>query len=120
LAKAVEKTMPNLKETITKELFEETFQKFFFAAKEQVSEHYDKYYPSLTPGVLEFTRGRRYYKVTRNDGGSRGVHCFVDTKTGDVLKAASWSAPAKHARSNIFDSDLGLSGLTVYGGRYLR
>jgi hypothetical protein len=27
----------------------------------------------------------------------------VPMKVGDVLKAAGWSAPAKHTRGNIFD-----------------
>ena len=34
-----------------------------------------------------------------------GMHKGVPMKTGDVLKAAGWSAPAKHTRGNIFDNN---------------
>ncbi len=30
--------------------------------------------------------------------GSRSVYCFVDLENGDVLKSASWKAPAKYNR----------------------
>lgn len=33
--------------------------------------------------------------------GSRSVHCFVDKKTGEVYKAASWRGPAKHVRFDL-------------------
>ena len=67
------------------------------------------------------TVGRRYAKVVA-DGGSVhcSVHCFVDRDNGDVLKAASWSAPAKHARGNIFDESNGLRLMGPYGPAYLR
>jgi hypothetical protein len=39
---------------------------------------------------------------------------------GDVLKAASWRAPAKHARGNIFDEYDGLRNMNEYGPAYLR
>ena len=54
--------------------------------------------------------GKRYYKIDQQEfetweksryyGQYRdsSVHCFVDKETGDVFKAASWSAPAKHIR----------------------
>ena len=55
--------------------------------------------------------GKRYYKIVQQDyreaseyyntkAGYRdgSVHCFVDKKSGDVYKAASWNAPAKHVR----------------------
>ena len=66
----------------------------------------------------EFTykNNKKYVKVIR--GGS--VHCFVDKTNGDVLKAAGWKAPAKHARGNIFDSNNGLGSMTEYGPAYLR
>ena len=48
------------------------------------------------------------------------VHSFVEVATGNVLKAAGWKAPAKHARGNIWDDDGGASALVVTGGvRYL-
>jgi hypothetical protein len=39
--------------------------------------------------------GRKYYKLICKDGISRSVHCFINKSTGDVLKSASWNAPAE-------------------------
>ena len=65
-----------------------------------------------TANLMKFVvkTGKRYYKIvqqefetwekSRNYGkyADHSVHCFVDKETGDVFKAASWSAPAKHIR----------------------
>ncbi len=70
---------------------------------------------------ITIERGRRYVRVVRSDDcGGRSVHCFVDTKTGNVLKAASWKTPAKHARGNIFNDDNGLDCMGSYGAAYMR
>ena len=66
--------------------------------------------------------GRKYAKIitgnTRsNYGGS--VFCFVDRTNGDILKAASWKAPAKHARGNVLRADR-LNAVGRYGANYLR
>lgn len=46
--------------------------------------------------------GRKYHKVIFIDGGeSRSVHCFIDKKTGEIYKAASFRAPAKHVRYDL-------------------
>lgn len=46
--------------------------------------------------------GKKYYKVIMETGdGSRSVHCFIDKKTGEVYKAASWRGPAKHVRFDL-------------------
>jgi hypothetical protein len=37
------------------------------------------------------------------NAGSRSVHAFVDKKTGDVFKAASFKAPAKGVRFNLLE-----------------
>lgn len=42
--------------------------------------------------------GRKYEKLTNG----RAVVAFIEKKTGDIFKPASWSAPAKHARGNIY------------------
>lgn len=61
-------------------------------------------------------QGARYIRIMR--GGS--VHAFVDRTNGDVLKPASWKAPAKHARGNIFDNNNGLGSMLWTGPAYLR
>ena len=46
--------------------------------------------------------GRKYHKlIMETGGGSRSVHAFVDKKTGEVYKPASFKAPAKHVRFNL-------------------
>jgi len=48
--------------------------------------------------------GRKYHKLIMETGaGSRGIHAFVDKKTGEVYKPASWKAPAKHVRFNLLE-----------------
>ncbi len=77
---------------------------------------------NVAPDEISFTVGKRYIRVVRKrvDGTQGSVHCFVDTTNGDVLKAAGWSAPAKHARGNIFDEHDGLKNMNEYGPAYLR
>lgn len=54
--------------------------------EERVGLHYD-------PSDYEYREGRgRYHKIVVE--GHRAV-AFYDTLTGNILKAASWSAPAK-------------------------
>jgi hypothetical protein len=72
-------------------------------------------YPKIT---LE--PGSRYVRVVREHNQSRSVHTFIDKTNGDVLKSATWKAPAKHARGNIFNDDNGLNSVDHYGAHYLR
>jgi hypothetical protein len=46
--------------------------------------------------------GRKYHKLIMEiNSGSRSVHAFVDKKTGEMFKPASFKAPAKHVRFNL-------------------
>ena len=50
--------------------------------------------------------GRKYHKIimevpNHNRPASRSVHAFVDKKTGEVYKSASFKAPAKGVRFNL-------------------
>ena len=54
--------------------------------------------------------GRKYYKIMqhdfdtfqdRNEYREASVHAFVDKKTGQVYKPASYNAPAKHVRFDM-------------------
>ena len=56
---------------------------------------------------FEIREGKKYYKIVqvefdtfqnRNEYRDSSVHSFVDKNTGNVYKAASWKAPAKHVR----------------------
>jgi hypothetical protein len=55
--------------------------------------------------TVEFEEGSKYVKVVSLSWGSRSVHSFVEKKTGDIWKAASWKAPARNfSRGNVFDA----------------
>ena len=63
-----------------------------------------KYEAPVYKFVIE--EGRKYYKIVmivpnQNRPPSESVHAFVDKKTGDLYKAASFKAPAKHVRFNL-------------------
>tara|TARA_A100001388_G_C28616262_1_gene425324 strand:+ start:223 stop:612 length:390 start_codon:yes stop_codon:yes gene_type:complete len=65
-------------------------------------------HPNSEPYKFYIESGRKYHKIImETDGGSsrlgpsRSVHAFVDKKTGDVYKAASFKAPAKIVRYNL-------------------
>jgi hypothetical protein len=46
--------------------------------------------------------GRKYHKLMQCvDGQTESVHAFIDKKTGEVYKAASYKAPAKGVRFNL-------------------
>jgi len=45
--------------------------------------------------------GRKYHKIIMNANGQRSVHAFVDRKTGEVYKSASWKSPAKGVRYDL-------------------
>ncbi len=72
-----------------------------------IAADYSKNYKNLTPPTVEIEIGRRYIKIVKashfNGHSTRSVQGFVDLTNGDILKAASWKAPAKHARGNVLD-----------------
>ena len=46
--------------------------------------------------------GRKYHKIVQTDSsGCNSVHAFVDKKTGELYKAASWLGPAKDVRFDL-------------------
>ncbi len=93
--------------------FDEKFPTFFAGVVKMLNEHQSRVNVFQE---IALTEGKRYSKIVVGNS----VWCFVDKTTGDVLKPASWSAPAKHARGNIADDYNGLKYLTPYGPAYLR
>ena len=54
------------------------------------------------PYKFYIEEGRKYHKIIMETGsGSRSVHAFVDKKTGEVYKSASWKSPAKGVRYDL-------------------
>lgn len=65
--------------------------------------------------------GKKYARIVQEDNGQRSSTGFVDMSNGDVLMSASWKAPAKHARGNIFDESQGMGAIDKHGFvKYLR
>lgn len=103
--------------------FMEAFKKFMAEAQEIITSYMLKNFPDFrgNDAYLTFENGKRYIRIVRKDcnrllqGGS--AHCFIDKTNGDILKSASWKAPAKGARGNIFN---GAKGMTSYGAEYRR
>lgn len=62
----------------------------------------DELKQGISPVDFKVETGRKYHKVIFYDGGGqRSCHAFVDTKTGEVYKSASWKAPAKGVRYDL-------------------
>ena len=75
---------------------------------------------------FDITEGKKYYKIVQRDANFSGgsVHAFVDKKTGDLYKAASWAAPAKGVRFNLGNDlevlrEIGKSFGAMWAGGYL-
>ena len=73
--------------------------------------HADNGMPAKWDTKYIYETGRKYFKVVRvedeykSNDEHRCVEAFIDRKTGDIFKPASWSRPAKGARFNLLDQD---------------
>jgi hypothetical protein len=84
-----------------------------------IENHYTTKFCNLEVPKIEIIKGRKYAKIVKVSN-QRTVHSFIDLSNGDILKAATFNAPAKHARGNIFDSNCGVgTAVNVYGANYL-
>ena len=60
------------------------------------------HHPNSGPYKFYIESGRKYHKlIMETNTQSRSVHAFVDKKTGEVYKPASFKAPAKIVRYNL-------------------
>ena len=106
--------------------FETALERFMTTAQNVVDDHMNRF-----PGQfkrLSLMRGKRYIRIVAESGmehvsyksgevtTQRSAWGFIDMTNGDILKAASWKAPAKHARGNIYNAEY---DLTPYGPPYL-
>lgn len=100
--------------------FDSALAAFIEAAQKMINGHHVQAGNVGTPPVLETDpRGVKYVRVVRKEtfGAGRSVYCFVEKSTGDILKAASWKAPALGVRGNIY-ADNPIAGVTPYGAVY--
>lgn len=85
-----------------------------------INNYYTKNLSNLSPATVRVIPGLKYDKIIKiHDNGSRCVHSFIEKATGNILKAASFSTPAKGKRGNIY-SETPLSGVDEYGAHYLK
>ena len=81
-------------------------QKFFAVGRPEDAAYYEKRIAELRDGKncykFEIETGRKYYKIMmETESQYRSVHAFVDKKTGELYKAASWKSPAKGVRFDL-------------------
>jgi hypothetical protein len=73
---------------------------------EALTQQFKSSHPNSDPYKFYIESGRKYHKIImETNGNSRSVHAFVEKKFGNVYKAASWKAPAKHIRFNLLDDN---------------
>lgn len=94
--------------------FADRLNSWLSGAQKKIDDHWTRSgYTHAQPPVLSMDCGQRFVKITRTDRDKDGnlrphsasVHAFIDItggtiaktmhKAGDVLKPASWRAPAK-------------------------
>jgi len=67
-----------------------------------LQQNYQRSHPNGRNYSYALVSGRKYHKVMQCvDGQTESVHAFIDRKTGEVYKAASYKAPAKGVRFNL-------------------
>ena len=67
-----------------------------------LTDDFTRSHPNSDPYKFYIESGRKYHKIVmETESQSRSVHAFVDKKTGEVYKPASFKAPAKIVRYNL-------------------
>jgi hypothetical protein len=96
--------------------FDDAFAAFYTGVQKIHEDYMIAQFPNNQREPWRVDTGPKYAKVVHGDA----VYCFVDKTNGNVLKAAGWKTPAKHARGNIYDEANGLKFMGPYGPAYLR
>ena len=97
---------------------EAQYKEYHVKSMQQFSSDYaNKQLESIKNGTANLMRfnvieGRKYWKIFsyeyddyKGEYKQSSINCFVDKKTGDVFKPASYNKPAKHVRYNLLDED---------------
>ena len=75
------------------------------AAGNEVGDYHQNAIEALKNGESDYDffieEGRKYLKIMMDARGSKSVHAFVDKKTGELYKAASFKSPAKGVRFDL-------------------
>lgn len=97
--------------------YEAGLENYLKAVRTRLAKYWESF-PNLPLPKIEVHPGRRYDKIVQT-GSQTHVHSFVDKTNGNILKAATWRAPAKHARGNIYDKIDEAFGGESHNVRYL-
>ena len=96
---------------------------FVVKVNKDIEEHYAIHLTGLQPELLQVDVGRKFIRLWKGTSCWGFISRVDDTlkgapiKKGDLLKPATWKAPAKHARGNIID---GTAKWGVYGPEYIQ
>jgi hypothetical protein len=95
--------------------FDEALNEFFVKVRERDDKYMTENFENVGLKEWDVSFGQKYVKIVRDNS----VWAFIAISNGDILKPASWRAPAKHARGNIFNVNP-LEGTDIYGPLYIR
>ena len=90
--------------------FDQALGVWYQRAQAQIEESFEN--TDLEPNVLALENRRSHIRVicSYGDGEGRYAFCFINKKSGDVLRAVNWRKPSRSpARGNIFTNDLGVN-----------
>lgn len=59
---------------------------------------------NITENTAKLDVRRKFFCITK----AGSIYAFIDKETGDIFKPASWKAPAKGVRGNVFSPNDGL------------
>lgn len=96
-----------------------SLQEFLDAINARLDDYYEKTGNGRGYKRLIAEPGSKYIKIVE-EVPQRSVYCFLDYD-GNIYKAATWRAPAKHVRGNVFEDNFSWGrALNPYGAAYLR
>ena len=85
-----------------KNLIQLNVTKYSLMLCDALQQNYQRSHPNGRNYSYALVSGRKYHKLMQCvDGQVESVHAFIDRKTGEVYKPASYKAPAKHVRYNL-------------------
>ena len=80
-------------------------RKYALMLCECLTDDFTRSHPNSSPYKFYIESGRKYHKIVmETESQSKSVHAFVDKKTGEVFKPASYKAPAKIVRYRLLET----------------
>ena len=77
-------------------------RKYTLMLCEALENDFTRRHSNSDPYKFYIESGRKYHKIVmETESQSKSVHAFVDKKSGEVFKPASYKAPAKIVRYNL-------------------